>query len=411
MALKERNFINYTWANTTRNNLIVFPGTATAITVDDGYLDRAGWLWGGLESTAPPILSARCNQATVDTNLLRYAMQYVDLNKYKYNPDGTATNFTFSAYFRGNGLVTGSGLSGQVDLLDEYAQVLMSTPITATAVSAANWTQVTVSNNYAGTGIVAGLDVRLAAAGTTGSYFFIADGWLFERASSYTNYFDGTTNPATSAGGTVVSVGWSGEPYESYSGLVTSVASTATAPPLYSFAAGNAQSLFQGTAIPFTDLQITYGSEQLYNEVEVIGVNATATVIDTGSQSLYGVRTYAQTDNLTTDITRPQKIAEAFRADYRLPEYRASQLTIALESLTSAQQTIVLGIEIRDVIRLAFQPSNMGATVDKRYQVLGISSNTDVERDHVTFNVASLDNLGFRLDSPFLGILNTDTLG
>lgn len=409
MAMKERNFINYTWANTTRNNLIVFPGTATAITVDELY-EVPGWLWGGLESTAAPILSARCNQATIDTNLNRYAMQYVDLNKYKYNPDGTATRFTFSGYVRGNGLVTG-GLSGEVRLLDEYAQALMTTAVSATAVSAANWTQVTVSNNYAGTGVVAGVDFRLAAAGTTGSYFFIGDGFIFERASSYTNYFDGTTNPLTSVGGTVTSVGWSGQAYASYSGLVTSVASTATAPAIRSFAAGNAQSIFNGTAIPFTDLQITYGSEQLYNEVEVIGVNATATVIDSGSQSLYGSRTYAQTDNLTTDVTRPQKIAEAFRADYRLPEYRASQLTIALQALTAAQQTIVLGIEIRDVIRLAFQPSATGANVDKYYQVLGISSNTDVERDEVTFNVASLDNLGFRLDSPLLGILNTDTLG
>jgi hypothetical protein len=411
MAMKERNFINYTWANTTRNNLIVFPGTATAITVDDLY-DVPGWLWGGLEASQQPIVSEQCNQATVDTNLNRYAMQYVEINKYKYNPDGTATNFTFNCYLRGNGLVTGSGLSGDVELLDDFAQVLMTTSVTATAASAADWTQITVSNNYSGTGIVAGLNFRIAAAGTGASYFFIGDGFMFERAASYTNYFDGTTNPYASADGTVVSVGWSGQPYASYSGLVTSVASTATGKATRTFADQNSQGAAygNGTAIPFTDLQITYASEQLYNEVEVIGVNATATVVDTGSQSLYGVRTYAQTDNLTTDLTRPQKIAEAFRADYRLPEYRASQLSVALEALTTAQQNIVLGIEIRDVIRLCFQPSATGAIVDKYYQILGINSNTDLERDQVTFNVASLDNLGFRLDSPFLGILNTDTL-
>jgi hypothetical protein len=412
MAMKERNFINYSWANTTRNNLVVFPGTATAITDLELY-DVPGWLWGGLESTAAPLLSARCNQATIDTNLNRYAMQYVEINKYKYNPDGTATNFTFSGYVRGNGLVTGSGLSGKVDLLDEFAQVLMTTAITATAASANDWTQVTVSNNYAGTGIVAGLDFRLAAASNTGSYFFIGDGFMFERASSYTNYFDGTTNPITSAGATVASVGWSDVPYASYSGLVTSVASTATGKAIRTFADQNSQGTAygNGTGIPFTDLQITYGSEQLYNEVEVIGVNATATVADTASQSLYGLRTYAQTDNLTTDLTRPQKIAEAFRADYRLPEYRASQLTVSLESLTTAQQNIVLGVEIRDVVRVCFQPSATGAIVDKNYQILGVNSNTDVERDQITFNVASLDSLGFRLDSPVLGILNTDTLG
>jgi hypothetical protein len=366
-------------------------------------------MYGGLESTATPFLS-RPNQATVDPNLLRYAMQYTEINQYKYNPDGTATQFTFSAYFRGNGLVTGSGISGEVELLDDYAQVLQSTSISASAASAADWTQITVSNNYVGTGVVAGVNVRLDAAGTTGSYFFIADGFLFERASSYTNYFDGTINPYSSAGSTVYNVAWSGVPYESYSGLVASVASTATASTVRSFAGGNAQSTFNGTAIPFTDLEVVYASEQLYNNVQVIGVNATAVVEDSVSKGLYGLRNYVQTDNLTTSLTQPAEIAQALLGEFRLPEYRANRMTVALEALTSAQQTIVLGIEIRDVVRLAFQPSATGANVDKYYQVLGISSDTDVERDSITFSLASLDNLPFRLNSNFLGILDTDTL-
>jgi hypothetical protein len=85
-------------------------------------------------------------------------------------------------------------------------------------------------------------------------------------------------------------------------------------------------------------------------------------------------------------------------------------MTVALEALTTAQQSIVLGIELRSVVRVAFQPSATGANVDKYYQVLAINSNTDVERDAITFTLASLDNLAFRLDSTLLGVLNTDTL-
>jgi len=165
-----------------------------------------------------------------------------------------------------------------------------------------------------------------------------------------------------------------------------------------------------GTGIPFTDLQVVYASEQLYNQVQVVGVNATATVEDTASQSLYGLRGYAQTDNLTTSTTKPAMIASAFLGEFRLPEYRASQLTVALESLTSGQQTTVLGLEIRDVVRVCFQPSATGTVVDKYYQILGINSDTDVERDAITFSIASLDNMSFRLDSPYLGVLDTDTL-
>jgi hypothetical protein len=67
----------------------------------------------------------------------------------------------------------------------------------------------------------------------------------------------------------------------------------------------------------------------------------------------------------------------------------------------------VLEIELRDVVRVAFKPSNTGTIIDKYYQVLGISSNIDVERDSITFSLASLENLPFTLDSLFLAGLDT----
>jgi hypothetical protein len=238
------------------------------------------------------------------------------------------------------------------------------------------------------------------------------DGFIIEPASTSVNYFNGNYNPYafTGSASTAYEVSWSGTPLESQSGLLTSVASAVTAPSVRSFAGGNAQSTFNGTAIPFTDLEIVYASEQLYNNIQVVGINATAIAEDTTSQSLYDLRVYSQTDNLTTSLTKPTEIASAFLGEFRLPEYRANRMTVALEALTAAQQTIVLGIEIRDVVRVAFQPSATGANVDKYYQVLGINANADVERDAITFNLASLDNLPFRLDSTFLGVLDTDTL-
>jgi hypothetical protein len=122
------------------------------------------------------------------------------------------------------------------------------------------------------------------------------------------------------------------------------------------------------------------------------------------------LRTYSQTDNLTTSTTKPRAIASALLGEFRRPEYRANRLTVALESLTTTQQTEVLGIEIRDVVRVCFRPSNQGDVVDKFYQVLGVSADADVERDAITLNLASLDNLSFRFDSPYLGVLDTDTL-
>jgi hypothetical protein len=255
--------------------------------------------------------------------------------------------------------------------------------------------------------------VRISASISGGTTFsIIGDGFIVEPAGTSVNYFDGRWNPyeGMASASTAYEIAWAGLPAESQSGLLTSVASAITAPAVYSFAAGNAQSIFAGTAIYFTDIQVVYGSEQLYNDVQVVGINATAVTEDTTSQSLYGLRGYSQTDNLTTSTTKPAEIASAFLGEFRLPEYRAEQMTVALEALSVSHQNIVLGIEIRDVVRVAFQPSATGANVDKYYQVLGISSNSDVERDAITFSLASLDNLPFRLDSTFLGVLDTDTL-
>jgi hypothetical protein len=256
--------------------------------------------------------------------------------------------------------------------------------------------------------------VQFVANVTGGTAFTVyGDGFIIEPAGTSVNYFDGSYNPYVSNAGTVYEVAWSGDVYASQSGLTTSVASAISAPTLVTFADMNSQGTAygNGTGIPFTDLEVVYASEQLYNQVQVVGVNATAVTEDTASQSLYGVRGYSQTDNLTTSTTKPAEIASTFLGEFWLPEYRACQLTVSLESLSSGQQTSVLGLDIRDVVRVCFQPSATGAIVDKNYQILGVNSNTDVERDQITFNVASLDSLGFRLDSPVLGILNTDTLG
>ena len=414
MQLKDRSFTNYNWNNTSRQNLIKYPNTLsqdTTVTALDGGTGLGdGWVYGWQPGTAAPYFAGGTVN-TAEVTLSTRDFWYQDVNQNKFNPSGTATKYVFSAWFRGQGL-TGAGISGNFALLDGTAIDLVTVSMTASAATSADWVNMQGTANYVGTGIVSGIRVSVSAPGTATAYNFIANGWQVEQGTVIPNYFDGATNPFTSTATTDYEIAWAGVPYASESGLTTSVATAVSAPSLVTFADMNSQGTAygNGTGIPFTDLQVVYASEQLYNKIQVAGVNATAVVEDSASQGLYGVRGYTQTDNLTTSLTKPAMIASAFLGEFRLPEYRASALTVALESLTTTQQTLVLGLEIRDVVRVCFQPSAQGTVVDKYYQILGISSNTDVERDAVTFSIASLDNLSFRLDSPYLGVLDTDTL-
>ena len=414
MQLKDRSFTNYLWNNTARQNLIKYPNTlsqdTTVTSLDGGTGLGDGWVYGWQPGTAAPLYSPGTVN-TAEVTLSTRDFYYQEVDQQKINPSGTATNYVFSSWFRGQGL-TGAGISGNFVLLDSTATTLTTASMVASAASSNDWTQMQGTATYVGTAVVAGFYVSVTAPGTATTYNFIANGWQVEQGTVIPNYFDGAYNPYTSTTSTDYEIAWAGIPFASQSGLTTSVATAVSAPSLVTFADMNSQGTAygNGTGIPFTDLQVVYASEQLYNQVQVVGVNATAVTEDTVSQGLYGLRGYSQTDNLTTSTTKPAMIASAFLGEFRLPEYRASQLTVALESLTSGQQNLVLGLDIRDVVRVCFQPSATGTVVDKYYQILGINSDTDVERDAVTFSIASLDNLSFRLDSPYLGVLDTDTL-
>lgn len=407
MTLRDRSFTNYLFNNTGRYNFVAYPATATLISNDNL---NTGWALIGSPTVSTPGLypgQIWRGGTVVDPFVPADSIvgfEYKDITPERYN--NTGLTYTFAGSLRG---VSGT-YNVSAFLLDDTGAVTDSTAITVSSTATTQWVDYQTTLTAAGSS-VGGVQFTASVTGGT-SFTVLGDGFIIEPAGTSPNYFDGGYNPYVSSAGTSYEVAWSGAAYASQSGLSTSVASAIATATLVTFADQNSQGTAygNGTGIPFTDLQVMYASEQLYNSIQVVGVNATAVTEDTVSQGLYGIRGYTQTDNLTTSVTRPAEIASAFLGEFRLPEYRASALTVALESLTEAQQTSVLGLDIRDVIRVCFQPSASGSVVDKFYQILGINSDTDVERDAITFSIASLDNLSFRLDSPYLGVLDTDTL-
>jgi len=404
LTFKDRSYVNYTWANTDRQNLIKYPGTAT-------YSLTSGWTTGYQAATAiAPLYGGTVNKAQVNTPALVTDMGYNEINIDKFNPDQSATvTYVFSGWFKAvSGAIT---IQGDFAILDANS-VAIGAVSNVVNIGTTDWAQLsgTVTNS---SGTPAGISYYISAAGTTAAFGFYGNGHQVERGTAWINYFDGTRNPYSNSATTRYDVAWLGTPYQSSSGMIISNASTATASTVLTFADVNSQgaSFGNGTGLPFTDVQVIYGGEQLYNQVQVVGTQATALVSDTVGQSRYGVLGYSQTDNLTPSLSAPARIAAGLLAEFRLPEYRASAITVALEALTVSQQTQVLGLELRDTVRVCFKPSNTGSVIAKYYQILAINSNTDTERDHITFSLASIDNLPIRLDSTLLAVLDTDTLG
>jgi hypothetical protein len=413
MQFKDRSFTNYAWTNTSRKNYVNYPSTA----VGSALTDEAGGTYQWTVIGSPSTVTASQFGGTVyrggTADAAIPAEQFIGFAYKNGNVDrysASGSQYVFSSYLRGN-----SGTyEGFFALLDTSGGVIASTAITQASSGSTAWTRVGALLTNAGTSTIGGaqLTVGITGATATTGTAMAGEGFQIEPGTAFINYFDGGYLPYVSDATNRYGVAWADGPYSSTSGLLSASATTISAPVIYTFADANSQGTAygNGTGIPFMDLSVAYGGEQLYNQVQVAGVNATAVVSDSAGQTLYGLRAYSQTDNLTTSLTAPAKIAASLLGEFRLPEYRATNMTVALEALTSGQQTAVLALELRDVIRLCFQPSAQGAVVDKYYQILGVNSNSDVERDHITFTVASLDNLAIRLDSTFLAVLDTDTL-
>lgn len=409
MTFKDRSFTNYNWTNSMRYNFAAYPSTALNNTnVDDGSGYYRWDIGARTTAVASNFGGSVYRGATVnapDPADQSVGFTYTNLNTDRYATVGTS--IVFSAYLRG----AINPYEASFSFLDTNGGVMDTGFATVTSPSTATWVRVGGTlNNPLGT--IGGVQFSVQTYGGT-TYTIFCEAFQVEPGTAWINYFDGNYNPYTSTAGTVYETAWAGSPFASQSGLLTSTASAIAAPAIITFADVNSQGTAygNGTGIPFTELQVAYGSENLYNKVQVIGVNASAIANDSTGQSRYGLKTYSQTDNLTTSLTKPTEIANALLAEWRLPEYRAEQITVRLEALTSAQQNLVLAVDLRDVVRVCFQPSATGAIVDKYYQVLAISGNADVERDSLTFTLASLDNLPIRLDSTLLAVLDTDTLG
>ena len=408
LTFKDRTFTDYSWTTTYRRNVVKYPSANTTDV----------WLSPYLASAATPYYPGGTPiSSSVYGSNTSHQVDYYEINQASFNPTGTATHYLFNVWVRGNGGTV--GIDAYVDLLDAQGNAITTpaiiTPfVSGTAGSNLTWINLRGTVNSNGSRPVAGMNFVLSCAGTTNNYSFISDGFHVEDTGTYDGtYFDGSNKFVTSTTGVKYEVAWDGSPHSSSSTMGINTAGTATSATYLTFADANSQgaSYGNGTAIPFMTLELASSGLTLYNQTQIVGVTASGTATDTAGTALYGLRVYTQGDNLTTSITRPGEIAQDVLGFSRLPEYRAQQFTVALEGLTTAQQNLVLGLELRDVIRLCFQPSAQGQIVDKYYQILSIDIQADTERNHVSFQVASLANVPVRLDSTVVAKLDSCVLG
>ena len=147
-----------------------------------------------------------------------------------------------------------------------------------------------------------------------------------------------------------------------------------------------------GTTIPYTDITVSYGTELLYNRVNIARLGGSIqTAAGSASQSEYGITSLDYNGLLIDTDANALALSQYLVGKYDEPDLRFDTMTVELAGLGTADQSKVLGLEIADIILLEYQPNRIGARISKNVQIIGIRNDVRPMSHKVTFSLASTD--------------------
>lgn len=259
------------------------------------------------------------------------------------------------------------------------------------------WTRFNVTVPCTKTGQTAYLSVD-------GQYTNIfVDAALIEATPYLAEYFDGTFTPSNTATQTFTSA-WQGTSGNSASTLT--IVTTYNANQKNAIVVGDNG----GTAIPYEQIRVVYGSDTLYTSTVVNPLSGTAQTVANSQGTAYGSRILTIDPSLTADNTNALALANYYLSIYDSPSLRFDSVTFGVDALSAANQVSVLGTDIWQAAQVTYTPSAIGSAITQYQRVVGVSHEITPERFLTTLNLAEFGQY-FRLDSNNFGVLDTNELG
>lgn len=385
------------YQDTTLSNVVGLPTTRKNLVCDSDFaIAPAGYWTGGVR------LTSWAYQGTYSyANSASYNLDYSEVNAAKYLVE---TPYYVSFYLRStvaqSMLIYGfMGKDSGTGFLIPNSDNRIYQNITMAAGEVRRIDLGIVSSEQPTDGITFGvtLDSKTPATGT----IFI-DCALVEQGVKLGNYFDGNST-FTPPSGQTYTFGFEGTANNSTSVWTTTVNQIVDFTNTVLISDDN----FAG--INFSDLSMVYASEKLYNQITVNGINQ-STFGDSQSQSKYGLKELAITDSIIDTQEDNDSLAKLLLSLYKSPNYRAESIIINVHGLSASEQNTMLNMDLLTPIELKFIPVNSGSALSRKYQVIGISHEVSMSEHVMELRLTSLDNFGFILDIPNLGVLDTNRM-
>jgi len=165
-----------------------------------------------------------------------------------------------------------------------------------------------------------------------------------------------------------------------------------------------------GTGIPFTSIEVEYGTENLFNQITVTSAAGTAIENDTLSQAEYGIA--AETFDTLLSSTGQLDAAASFLIDrYSEPVLRIDSLTVDMNAITQAQRDRILELELADIAEIVFTPNGVGDPIDKGQLIVGINHSINVDSHRVQFKFAPVSLNNFIIGDAEFGTIGENADG
>lgn len=161
-------------------------------------------------------------------------------------------------------------------------------------------------------------------------------------------------------------------------------------------------------AIPFSDVEVVYGSENLYNRVIITreGGGTAQVAEDLTSQTDYGIQTLSLDNLLIADDSAALSLADYLVGIYSQPELRFSVIGVTLEDKNSSDQNEVLNLEINDIVKIVYTPNNVGDPIIQNALITGIRQEIGISYHKIIFEFGRATSIPFLLDDAEFGRLS-----
>jgi hypothetical protein len=146
--------------------------------------------------------------------------------------------------------------------------------------------------------------------------------------------------------------------------------------------------------IPFVDYEVVYGTEELYNKVNVEYVLSGSagfvlTAESASSQSAYGIYEESFT-TLLAGSAAASALATQLLGRYKEPAYRVRVVRFNFRGVPTSAQTQLMDIELGDQATLRFRPQGLGERIERSVLIDSIEHEASPDRHIITMALTDL---------------------